>query len=127
MAEALRSKHMLFWTARTLNSLIRIPLEAWIMSAVIVHLCCPVHVVALRWVNSPSNETYKLSVRFIISEVHCKLEQDKWFNPWRSETKKILSYRIFYCLPHVAETTLRFNFRSRITHRGLISYNDLTR
>jgi hypothetical protein len=50
------------------------------MSADIVLLCCPVYVVALRWVLSPSNETYQLSLRFIISEVNCELKQAKWSN-----------------------------------------------
>jgi hypothetical protein len=51
------------------------------MSSAFVCLCCPVYVVALRWADSQSNETYQLSVRLIISEVHCELKQAKWSNP----------------------------------------------
>jgi hypothetical protein len=51
------------------------------MSADIVLLCCPVYVVALRWVHFPSNETYQLSIPIIISELSCELEQAIWSNP----------------------------------------------
>jgi hypothetical protein len=68
-----------------------------------------VHVVALPWARSLSNETYKLSVRFIISEVNCELKPAKWFNPWMLKTKKILSYRICY-LRQVPQSTLRSKF-----------------
>jgi hypothetical protein len=59
--------------AQTLGSWARIPLEAW-MPSFVLYLCYPVRVTALRRADPPSKESYKLSTRFIISE----LVNSKW-------------------------------------------------
>jgi len=53
-----RSKARVFWTAQTLESLVRIPLEAGMCTFFCVVLLC-VSTESLRWANHPPKESYQ--------------------------------------------------------------------
>jgi hypothetical protein len=63
-----RLRHEISSLAKTLGSWVWIPLEAR-MSAFFKCLCCPVEVAGLRGADLPSKGFYRLSIRFIISQL----------------------------------------------------------
>jgi hypothetical protein len=63
------------------------PLVPWIYICALF-LCYPLYFEALWWTDPPYKESYKVSVRVIISKANSELEQARRPNPWRKERRK---------------------------------------
>jgi hypothetical protein len=65
----------------TLESWVRIPLEAEMCICFFSVLCCPVWVEVLRWADPLPKDFYKMSIRFVVSQVTSELKQARRSNP----------------------------------------------